>query len=125
MLRTDAICYRPDIYCNRKMHIKAKIRRIIINGSGACAFSDQAKDLWRSKMEEWQKIDFDAIIIGSGPGGATVANELSKSGKRVLILERGHGRPLDGTLLQGFTMGDLRFTQQLLSIIRGITVGGG
>ena len=52
------------------------------------------RGLLRSKMVEWQKIDFDAIIIGSGPGGATVANELSKSGKRVLILERGHGRPL-------------------------------
>ena len=80
-------------------------------------------------MTEWQKIDFDAIIIGSGPGGATVANELSKSGKRVLILERGHGKPLNGTLLQGFTMGmipgrNLLFTQQLLSVIRGITVGG-
>ena len=80
-------------------------------------------------MAEWPKIDFDAIIIGSGPGGATVANGLSKSGKKVLILERGHGRPLDGTLLQGFTMGmipgrNLLFTQQLLSIIRGITVGG-
>ena len=80
-------------------------------------------------MAEWQRINFDAIIIGSGPGGATVANELSKSGKKVLILERGHGRPLNGTLLQGFTMGmipgkNLLFTQQLLSIIRGITVGG-
>ncbi|MGB5749751.1 MAG: GMC family oxidoreductase [Desulfobacterales bacterium] len=80
-------------------------------------------------MAEWKNINFDAIIIGSGPGGATVANELSKSGKKVLILERGHGRPLNGTLLQGFTMGmipgrNLLFTQQLLSIIRGITVGG-
>jgi choline dehydrogenase-like flavoprotein len=80
-------------------------------------------------MMEWQKINFDAIIIGSGPGGATVANELSKSGKKVLVLERGHGKPLDGSFLQGFTMGmipgrNLLFTQQLLSVIRGITVGG-
>jgi choline dehydrogenase-like flavoprotein len=80
-------------------------------------------------MTEWQKINFDAIIIGSGPGGATVANELNKSGKKVLVLERGHGRPLNGSLLQGFTMGmipgrNLLFTQQLLSVIRGITVGG-
>jgi len=81
------------------------------------------------KVTEWQKINFDAIIIGSGPGGATVANELSKSGKRVLVLERGQGKPLNGTFLQGFTMGmipgrNLLFTQQLLSVIRGITVGG-
>ena len=80
-------------------------------------------------MTGWQKIKFDAIIIGSGPGGATVANELTKFGKRVLVLERGHGKPLDGSLLQGFTMGmipgrNLLFTQQLLSVIRGITVGG-
>lgn len=32
---------------------------------------------------------YDAIIIGSGAGGGTIANELAKAGKKILILERG------------------------------------
>jgi choline dehydrogenase-like flavoprotein len=32
---------------------------------------------------------FDLIVIGSGPGGASLAHRLAPSGKRILILERG------------------------------------
>ena len=32
---------------------------------------------------------YDVIIIGSGPGGATMAWRLAKTGKRILLLERG------------------------------------
>ncbi|TAM11148.1 MAG: GMC family oxidoreductase [Nevskiaceae bacterium] len=32
---------------------------------------------------------YDVIVIGSGPGGAAVAQRLAPSGKRILILERG------------------------------------
>ena len=32
---------------------------------------------------------YDVIVIGSGPGGATVAQTLATTGKRILILERG------------------------------------
>jgi choline dehydrogenase-like flavoprotein len=35
------------------------------------------------------KQDFDVIIIGSGGGGAPVANTLAKAGKTVLMLEKG------------------------------------
>ncbi len=41
-----------------------------------------------------QTQEFDVIVVGSGPSGATIAKELSKRGKRVLILERGGGAPL-------------------------------
>ncbi len=36
---------------------------------------------------------FDVIIIGSGPGGASVAHRLARTGKRILILERGDYLP--------------------------------
>jgi choline dehydrogenase-like flavoprotein len=36
-------------------------------------------------MIEWQKIDFEAIIIGSGPGGAMCANELSRCRKELAL----------------------------------------
>ena len=32
----------------------------------------------------------EVIVVGSGPGGAAVARELSLAGKDVLILERGY-----------------------------------
>ena len=37
--------------------------------------------------------DYDAIIVGSGAGGGTLAHRLAPSGKRVLILERGDWLP--------------------------------
>lgn len=55
---------------------------------------------------------FDAIIAGSGPAGATIARELSKRGKRVLVLERGGSGPLK----EGFGMA---------SIVNGVSVGDG
>tara|TARA_Y100001968_G_C19445638_1_gene765237 strand:- start:1121 stop:2698 length:1578 start_codon:yes stop_codon:yes gene_type:complete len=38
---------------------------------------------------------YDCIVIGSGAGGATVASELSRQGKWVLLLERGVQLPLE------------------------------
>jgi choline dehydrogenase-like flavoprotein len=36
---------------------------------------------------------YDVIIIGSGPGGASVAHRLAATGKRILLLERGDYLP--------------------------------
>jgi len=36
---------------------------------------------------------YDAVIIGSGPGGATMALRLARTGKRILLLERGDYLP--------------------------------
>jgi choline dehydrogenase-like flavoprotein len=38
---------------------------------------------------------YDVIIIGSGAGGATMAQSLSPSGKSILILERGEALPIE------------------------------
>jgi choline dehydrogenase-like flavoprotein len=35
------------------------------------------------------KTDFDLVVIGSGGGGAPIANILAKAGKSVLVLEKG------------------------------------
>lgn len=73
--------------------------------------------------------EFDVIIVGSGPGGGSVANELSKQGWKILIIEKGRGEPIKGTATQLISMAlipgkSLHFTQQMLGLIHGITVGG-
>lgn len=73
--------------------------------------------------------EFDVIIVGSGLGGGSVANELSKRGWKTLILEKGRGEPIKGTAMQGISMAlipgkSLHFTQQMLGLIHGISVGG-
>ena len=47
------------------------------------------------------KEEIDFIIIGSGPGGATVAKELSQRKKKVLILEWGDNDTLTGSFWYG------------------------
>ena len=36
---------------------------------------------------------YDVIIVGSGPGGGTMAWRLAQTGKRILLLERGDYLP--------------------------------
>ncbi|MDZ7832452.1 MAG: GMC family oxidoreductase [Desulfobacterales bacterium] len=75
------------------------------------------------------KTEFDAIVVGTGPGGATVARELSRAGKKVLILEWGDYEPTRGSAAQVIPQASipgksLFFTNQMLATIRGITTGG-
>ena len=42
---------------------------------------------------------YDAIIVGSGAGGAATAFNLVRAGKRALVLERGDRLPRDGSTL--------------------------
>jgi choline dehydrogenase-like flavoprotein len=72
----------------------------------------------------------DVVVVGSGPGGATVARQLSRAGKRVVLLERGHdhrGRPYYGSHLGALIYADknsLYFTDEGLNIVRPIMTGG-
>src|ERR671910_328182 len=72
----------------------------------------------------------DVIVVGSGPGGATVARELARAGKRVLLLERGQDhrpRSYYGTYLGALLYtdrGSLLFTEEGLNIVRPMMVGG-
>jgi len=72
----------------------------------------------------------DVIVIGSGPGGATMARELAQAGKDVLLLERGRdyrSRGYYGTYLGAILYSDrgsLLFTQEGLNIVRPLMVGG-
>ena len=76
------------------------------------------------------KLSADVIVVGSGPGGATVARELAAGGKKVLILERGYdhrGKFYYGTYLGALRYSDrmsLLFTEEGLNIIAPIMVGG-
>ena len=39
--------------------------------------------------------DFHTIVVGSGAGGATVADELTRAGRSVVVFERGHNYLVD------------------------------
>ena len=72
---------------------------------------------------------FDAIVVGTGPGGATVALELARAGRNVLILERGGRAPVDGSPWRAFNELGMPGRSVLLAgrampVVRGITVGG-
>ncbi len=75
-----------------------------------------------------QTIQADVVIAGSGPGGATMARELSKKGKKVILCEAGkyHQRLGQSTfMLLGMmdNMG-LTFSKEGTWVLRPKTAGG-
>jgi choline dehydrogenase-like flavoprotein len=80
-------------------------------------------------MTEAAPPSYDAIIVGSGPGGATVARQLARRGRRVLVLEQGSAAPLAGTFGQMAKMaavpGKGMFIQVDASLlVQGVAAGG-
>ncbi|KPA16790.1 glucose-methanol-choline oxidoreductase [Candidatus Magnetomorum sp. HK-1] len=72
---------------------------------------------------------YDAIIVGSGPGGATVARELARQKQNVLMLERGNRIPINGSIAQaiqntGIPFKNVLITYDMLSMVRSTTTGG-
>ena len=74
------------------------------------------------------KQEADVIIVGSGAGGATLARELARAGKDVLILERGRDhRRFMGTHFGAMLMADrlgMRFSKEGVQCVRALTTGG-
>jgi len=71
---------------------------------------------------------FDAIVVGTGPGGAATARALALAGARVLVLEQGSAAPLRGTLGQMATMAlpgrGAWLHRDASLLVAGTTVGG-
>ena len=71
-----------------------------------------------------QNEEFDAIVVGSGPGGAAAAAELSRRGRRVLILEQGGNQAItEGALANKPIYGAVQVADDLTTA-RGMTTGG-
>ena len=72
---------------------------------------------------------YDAIVVGSGPGGASTAREMALRGVRVLILEQGSAAPLVGTVTQMAKIAAVPgrgafFHRDASLLVQGVTAGG-
>lgn len=71
--------------------------------------------------------EYDAVVVGSGPGGATVTRELARSGKKVLLLEKGRDHRNLGTYAGVFQMldkGGFLKSREGVSMLKASTTGG-
>jgi choline dehydrogenase-like flavoprotein len=76
------------------------------------------------KVREYEA---DVVVVGSGPGGATVARELSKRGKKVILCEAGKNfNSLGKFYSPGMMMekGGMTFSKEGLLLNIGNTMGG-
>lgn len=70
---------------------------------------------------------YDTIIVGSGPGGATVARQMARAGKSVLLLEKGKNHRNLGSYIGALSVLD-RFgflkSKEGLNMLKVTTTGG-
>jgi choline dehydrogenase-like flavoprotein len=73
---------------------------------------------------------YEFVIVGSGAGGATLARELSKRGKEVLVVERGRHEAKVGTVRDALRfydatkLGTLKRSKEGVALVRTIMAGG-
>lgn len=75
------------------------------------------------------QLSVDTIVVGTGPGGASVAKRLAEGGQSVVMLEWGDAAPLRGQFSQMLGIaaipGQGAFVHSDMSLLlRGITTGG-
>lgn len=75
-------------------------------------------------MPSTVKKSYDVIIIGSGPGGALTARNLSQRGADVLLLEKGRSDKFTADTISQLPMLNAVFIDGFNTILRGITAGG-
>ncbi len=76
---------------------------------------------------EAEHLSAQTVVVGSGPGGATVARELARRGRDVLILEKGAYHKPIGSYVNLFRMLDRYGTLASVEgtqMVRLLTVGG-
>lgn len=71
-------------------------------------------------MGDIQKMKADFVVVGTGPGGSTVARDLTLKGKKVILLEWGRDVPPLGTAIRGG--GEYLGGPRSLNLHRGILV---
>jgi choline dehydrogenase-like flavoprotein len=89
---------------------------VIEDGGGILVMGEQAKEYAA-----------DVVVVGSGPGGATVTRELSKVGKKVILCEAGKYYSTLGKFYSPGMMldkGGMTFSEEGLMLNIGKTVGG-
>ena len=67
---------------------------------------------------------YDMIVVGTGPGGATVAREMSKRGKKILMLEQGPHRVPDDSIRSTMKDEQTFLTPQMCAVTRAMCTGG-
>jgi choline dehydrogenase-like flavoprotein len=80
------------------------------------------------KPSSQRKFQADVVIAGSGPGGATLAKELSRKGKKVIVCEAGKKQSWFGYSLSTVNLlaeKGLTFSREGNWIVAGNTLGGG
>ena len=83
-------------------------------------------------MKPKKKMTADVVVVGTGPGGATVARDLTLQGKKVIMMDWGGKVAPNGSVLRGgfrYTGGikahrGMMVSNQLDIMIRCVTVGG-
>ncbi|GAB4335452.1 MAG: GMC family oxidoreductase [Candidatus Abyssubacteria bacterium] len=79
-------------------------------------------------MRPVNRLEADAVVVGCGPGGATVGRELARAGKRVVFIEGGrHPESGIGTnlgMLKYVDRAGLVYSEEGLNVVRALATGG-